>query len=165
MRHLMTLILTSLALFAVAPSEAFAARPLYQRYLAGETCYLKLYDATHMRRHPKQTLSKFHVVAMTPDPLKAKHPNEFNVRFGYWIKNAGYYDGQAKCVASGSGANCSAESDGGTFSLAPSFRQIKVSLGSRLQLEGSKGSSANVSTPDNRVLLLPPAPRGSCSKS
>jgi hypothetical protein len=164
MRTFLMLGSAAVALVALVPTAASAAQPLYSRYLASETCYLKLYDANHMRRYPKQTLSKFHVVAMTPDPLKAKHPSEFNVRFGYWVKNAGYYDGQAKCVASGSGANCSVESDGGSFSLAPSFRKIKVSLGSRLQLEGAKGSSSNVATSDNRILLLPAAPRGSCAK-
>ena len=162
MRHKSLSALAGLTLLSMAPSQAQAADILFNRYLAGGTCYMRLYDAQHMRRNPKQTLSKFHVVAMAGDPLKAQHPKTYTVRFNYWIKNAGYYDGQATCNTLGAGATCSVEADGGSFVLTPQGKQLKVTLGSRLEVEGAKNFSPNVATSANRVMLLPAAPSGSC---
>jgi hypothetical protein len=147
-------------LAGATPSEA--AKPFFDQYLSSRTCYLRLYDVRHMRANPQQTLSKFHVVALDGDPLQNQRPNAYTVRFGYWIKNAGYYDGQAQCKTTNAGEVCSVEADGGSFALTPDGRGIKVTLGARLQVEGAKAFSPNVATDANRTMLLPKAPRGSC---
>jgi hypothetical protein len=162
----MRIFLTLIAIITMALLElttpAAAATQFYNRYLSSGVCYLRLYDVKHMRANPKQTLSKFHVVRHEADPLQNKRPAEYTVRFGYWIKNAGYYDGLATCKTTNAGEACSAEADGGNFAMTAAGQQIKVTLGARLGIEGSKGFSPNVATDANRTMLLPRAPRGSC---
>jgi len=128
---------------------------LFKRYLAGGTCYQRFYEPSHLKAHPRQSVSKFHVVALDNDPLKASRPNRFTVRFGYWVKNAGAYSSLAVCRSIGAIADCSVESDGGHFTIAPDGTGLKVMLGKRLTVEGSKGMSPDIATGDNRVLLLP----------
>jgi hypothetical protein len=154
--------LVALATLIAAPTPSHAAKPFFDQYLSTRSCYLRMYDVRHMRANPQQTLSKFHVVAHEADPLQAQRPNGYTVRFGYWIKNAGYYDGLAQCKTTSAGEVCSVEADGGSFALTGAGRQIKVTLGARLGIEGNKGFSPNVATDANRTMLLPKAPRGSC---
>ncbi len=154
--------LAALATVLAAPAPSHAAKPFFDQYLASRTCYHRLYDVRHMRANPQQTLSKFHVVAHEADPLQKQRPNSYTVRFGYWVKNAGYYDGLAQCKSTSAGEACTVEADGGSFALTPNGRGIKVTLGSRLGIEGSTGFSPNVATDANRTMLLLKAPRGSC---
>jgi hypothetical protein len=146
----------------LSPMPVHAAKPFFSQYLADGRCFLRLYDVRHMRANPQQTLSKFHVIAHEADPLRAQRPGSYTVRFGYWIKNAGYYDGVAVCKSTSAGEACSAEADGGSFALTAAGNQIKVTLGQRLGIEGAKGFSPNVATAANQTMLLPKAPRGSC---
>jgi hypothetical protein len=156
----------SLALFAAVllkpATPATAATSFYDRYLSSGACYLRLYDVKHMRANPTQTVSKFHVVRHETDPLQNKRPAEYTIRFGYWIKNAGYYDGLATCRTTSTGEACSAEADGGNFAMTADGRQVKLTLGARLGIEGAKGFSPNVATEGNRTLRLSKAPKGSC---
>ena len=57
MRTISTCVLAGLSLLATASSQATAADPFFKHYLSGGTCYLHLYDVTHMRKNPKQTLT------------------------------------------------------------------------------------------------------------
>lgn len=153
----------ALVLATTLPQTASAQTPIFNRYLAGGACYLRLYDAAHMRRNPKQTLSKFHITYRTPDPLAARHPSEFTLHFGYWVKNAGAYSGFAQCRSIGSGATCAAEADGGSFAITPvGPSSLRVTLGSRLGIEGQKGFSPNVATNANRVMVVPVTRNGVC---
>jgi hypothetical protein len=162
MPHFKTLAPLTIAVALAVPMPVHAAKPFFSQYLADGRCYQRLYDVRHMRANPQQTLSKFHVIAHEADPLRAQRPGSYTVRFGYWIKNAGYYDGLAVCRSTSAGEACSAEADGGTFALTAASRQIKVTLGQRLAIEGAKGFSPNVATAANQTMLLPKAPRGSC---
>jgi hypothetical protein len=147
----------------LTPTAAEAAKPFFNQYLADGRCFLRLYDVRHTRANPQQTLSKFHVIAHEADPLRGQRPGSYTVRFGYWIKNAGYYDGLAVCKSTSAGEARSAEADGGSFALTAAGSQIKVTLGQRLGIEGAKGFSPNVATAANQTMLLPKAPRGSCT--
>lgn len=138
----------------VLPSLAIA-EPFYSRYLAGGTCYQRFYEPAHLRAHPQQTISKFHVMAAKPDPLAKSHPNRFEVSFGFWVKNAGAYSARAVCRAEGNAANCSVEADGGSFRIEPRGDSVEVRLGSRLSVEGQKGFSPNIAKGDNRIMILP----------
>ena len=153
----------ALGLAAVAAGPATAQAPVFNGYLSGGACYLRLYDGVHMRRNPRQTLSKFHVTHRRPDPLQAQNPDAFTVHFGYWVKNAGAYSGFAQCRTTSSGATCNAEADGGSFTLTPkSAKILRVTLGARLGIEGQKGFSPNVATEANRVILVPVTRVGVC---
>ena len=151
----------SLVSLSLSASPA-AAQTIFKRLQGGSNCYLRLYDADHLRRIPKQTISKFSVIAATPDPIAARHPKEFTVRFGYWVKNGGYYDAQAICKTAGAAATCHVEGDGGNFALAMQGEQLRVTLGNRLGVEGQKDFSPNVATDANRVMLLSTAHKDSC---
>ena len=142
--------------------SATAAQTIFKRLAGGSTCYLRLYDAEHLRRIPKQTISKFSVIAATPDPIASRHPKEFTVRFGYWVKNGGYYDAQAVCKTAAGAATCNVEADGGSFTLSMQGEQLRVTLGKRLEVEGAKNFSPNVAIDANRVMLLSTAHKDSC---
>ncbi len=164
-RHFSTMVAVAVAVASTAAySAAAAATPFFNSYLGSGRCYLRVYDAAHMRRHPSQTLSKFHVVAHEADPLRAKRPREYTIRFGYWVKGGGIFDGLAACKSTTAGEACSAEGDGGNFTLTPAGRSIKVMLSSRLGIEGAKSFSPNVGTHGNRTMLLPRASSGSCRR-
>lgn len=152
------------AIAIVSSGSAVEAREVFDR-LSGGTCYMRLYESAHLAKNPKQTITKFHVVALGNDPLKRSHPQKFTVAFNFWLKNAGYYDGNAACTTAGGQAVCNVEADGGSFTLATQGNQLRVTLGQRLEVEGQKKFSPNVATPDNRVMLLPAAPKGSCQQS
>ncbi len=147
---------------AALSASSAAAQSIFKRLAGGSTCYLRLYDANHLRRIPKQTISKFSVIAATPDPIAARHPKEFTIRFGFWVKNGGYYDAQAVCKAAAAAATCNVEADGGSFTLAMQGAQLRVTLGKRLEVEGQKNFSPNVATDANRVMLLSVAHKDGC---
>lgn len=154
---------SALILATMLPGTAAAQAPIFNRYFSGGACYLRLYDAAHMRRNPQQTLSKFHLIYRTPDTKQAKHPREFTVRFGYWVKNAGAYSSEAYCRSIGVGATCSVEADGGSFAIVPEGRNsVRVTLGSDLTVEGQKSFSPNVATAANRVMIVPVTRNGVC---
>jgi hypothetical protein len=163
---------TTVIRFAVAsflslsPSASpAAAQTIFKRLEGGSTCYLRLYDTEHLRRIPKQTISKFSVIAATPDPIAARHPKEFTVHFGFWVKNGGYYDAEAVCKTSAGAASCNVEGDGGSFTLTMQGEQLRVTLGKRLEVEGEKDFSPNVATDANRVMLLSTAHKDSCRQA
>ena len=146
----------SAAVALTCPSLA-GAEPLYTRYLANGACYQRFYEPSHLRTHPRQTISKFHVKAAKPDPLANAHPSRFEVSFGFWVKNTGAYSARASCKSEGSAAQCSVESDGGSFRIEPRGGTLAVMLGSRLSVEGDKGQSPNIASGDNRLMILPKA--------
>lgn len=144
-----------------ATGGSAVAEPLFTRYLAGGSCYQRFYDPQHLRTHPRQTITKFHVRAQRPDPIGRENPRRFSVQFGFWLKDRdGGYSALAVCDAKDAAADCNVEGDGGSFRLTPNGDGLKVTLSGRLEIEGDKDFSPNLADGDNRVMLLPKAGDG-----
>lgn len=152
-----------LSVFAGFAAIAFftpsaGAAPVFAAYLSDGACYQRFYEPAHLRSHPRQTVTKFHVKADGSDG--ASKGRRFTVHFGYWVKNRGAYGALAECESQGSGALCQVEADGGSFRISPNGDGLKITLGDRLEVEGDSDFSPDLAKGDNRVMLLPVAERG-----
>lgn len=148
------------AIFSIAAAASAAvatpsfAGQVYSEYLSDGTCYQRFYEPSHLRKHPRQTVSKFHVKAISGNG------RAFTVQFGYWVKNKGAYSALAECTSDSRGAVCYVEADGGSFQIKPLGDRLQITLGDRLEVEGDNDVSPDLAKGDNRVMHLPVAGKG-----
>jgi hypothetical protein len=161
-RHLPPACALVLILFLSTTPDA-RAQSLFERHIAGGTCHARTYDAAHLAKHPRQTVTHFHLRRAEPDPLRAHHPARFSVAFGFRVKGSSdLYATMAECRAKGSGAECLIEGDGGGFTLAPSGAALQVTV-ARMEVEGAKSFSRDLARGDNRVMLVHPSDAAACA--
>lgn len=139
------------------------AQTLFQRFFTNGACYARAYDAAHLAKRPRQTVTHFHLRRADTDPLRAQNPGRFIVAFGFRVTNAAdLYATLAACRSTASGARCLVEGDGGSFTLTPSGDAVRVTV-SRLEVEGAKSFSQDLARGDNRVMLLYPSNAAACA--
>jgi hypothetical protein len=164
MRRTMTA-LTVLASWAILCAPAFAG-PVYFRLSGGapasDPCLARTYDDNHLRRNPRQKVTRIHLrrerVAV-PDENGAER---FTVRIGFRLRGDGdVYAVNGICTTNGAAADCTGEGDTGEFRLELRGDDVRVSV-ERLEVEGARGSSPDLAASDDRVFLLRPAALSAC---
>ena len=124
-----------------------AAGVVTDRFENGGGCYIRQYDAAHLRAHPDQVVSQVNL-ELSPDQLEA---GSTTLYFEFTLRQGSRYGADAYCT----GDQCSLEGDGGSFTLAKQGKAIKLTVGDFLALEG-EDFSPDLASSDDRVFLLNP---------
>lgn len=141
------------------------ANDFVARYLKGtEVCFGRVYDAAHMNRHPRQTVTRISLIH--PNPYAESR--ELQLGLALQLKEkAGWYGGiSLRCDPFGTSTlSCGVEGDGGTLAIdAVGLNSVRLRL-ARLQLEGEQDFSGDIAAePDNRVMMLRRLPRQACPR-
>lgn len=162
-------------LVAAATSPAAAADDLYTRYFAGaaggKPCYVRHYDAAHLKSHPKQTVRRIFIDfdANTRSAETRKNgADDFEAGIGFMLKRSSEWYGQAlSCKTVRDHFECYLEADGGTFTLTPRGDALRLQVtggaGSDIHTEGEKDfGTFGAPGSDDRVFLLPRGDRAVC---
>ncbi len=150
---------------AIALSGACAAQAqtLYDTLIQSGSCFARDYDSAHLRAHPDQTVTHFHLGDPGPDWRDAQTPDHYNVAFGFRVVgDTDTYSGVGICTPRGGGADCDIESDGGAFTIERNGAGLRIRV-VRMQAEGMNDFSPDLALGDNRVMLLYPAPNAACA--
>jgi hypothetical protein len=148
---------------SLAASTAFGAQTVFQRYLAerggAAPCWARDPGATDGRGR----IDRLFVSRARPTGPRPR--DHFEIALGYTLKGSpDIYASQAGCDAVGELARCSAENDGGEFTLSPEGDHIKLIIGKRLSIEGQQGFSPDLADgTDDLVVQLHPAPPEACA--
>lgn len=149
----------------LAPTAA-AADSFYERTIAERDgaipCFARIYDADHLRDHPRQRVTHFFLRHSEAEDLTP--PESFDVVIGYKLKGStDTFVTEAGCAAEGDGADCGAEGDAGSFKLAGDGNEVTVTIDDRLYLEGHVSWSPDLAKDgDDSPILLRPSPTSDC---
>ena len=135
----------ALAAISVLPAVAGVVD---DRFVRGGGCFVRKYDAAHLRLHPNQVVTQIGL-ELSPDQ---REPQRVALELDFTIRQGSHYSGTAYCA----GDRCALEGDGGTFRLAADGKQVRLSVGDFLGLEGDTDFSPNLADSDDRVFLLNP---------
>lgn len=113
-------------------------------------CFVRKYDAAHMRSHPNQVVTQISLDTASQQPERAWMILDLE----FSIANGTQYRAQAYC--SREDDICSIEGDGGSFELSRKGPQVRLSVGEFLAIEGETDFSPNLAESDDRVFLLDP---------
>ena len=96
----------------------------------GRPCYARMYDAAHLKAHPRQTVSAIEVGF---DPKDAESdgnsPAKFVLRFGFQLKGSHkWYGDAAYCAVKGTHFYCYLDADGGEFNLTPHGDALRLDV-------------------------------------
>lgn len=98
----------------VAP---LSARPLEKEIpVSGSVCYERIYDAAHLKAHPKQEVTRFKLDLTSNRQENGEEMISAIAEISVKGKSAPY-DLSAVCKPKGSGLNCIPEWDAGTYSI------------------------------------------------
>lgn len=137
-------------------------------------CFGRLYDAAHLRQHPRQTVSGI-TLHYTPnstddDRNTAAH---FRLGFGFVLKRGGnWYAGSAYCKTAKAWFDCSLEGDGGLFRVTPEGKGLRFAVINRggtdagqdqINLEGDDFAGFGKPGGDDLVFVLPAASDDVCN--
>lgn len=119
------------------------------RFENGGGCYIRQYDAAHMRAHPDQVVRQVNLELSPSDAPKGTTP----LHLQFTLRQGSVYGADAYCTTND---RCLIEGDGGSFALAERGKAIRLSVGDFLALEGNEDFSPNLAESDDRVFLLNP---------
>jgi hypothetical protein len=145
---------------------AAAAGPVYFRLSGGaqrsDPCLARTYDSEHLARNPRQRVTRFHLIRERVPVPDQNNAERFTVRIGFRLRNdSDSYSVNGICTTHGEVAECMGEGDAGEFRLELRGDAVRVQV-TRLEVEGSRGSSPNLADSDDRVFLLQPSQRSAC---
>lgn len=163
-------------LIGVAATPVVGADNLYGKYFAnpagGKPCYLRSYDAAHLKKHPRQRVTAMEMdfdisFGDTDRPNSAAY---FEAQLGFRLRHEKENFGDAiYCKTLKGYFDCYFDADGGTFRLVPQGETLRVEImrggggTDEIQIEGQNGFvSFGAPGSDDRVFVLPPASRKSC---
>jgi hypothetical protein len=161
-------------LAAAAALPAAAADDLYTRYFAvdgGQVCYLRVYDAAHLKAHPRQTVRRIFVdfaVARRSDESRKNGADDFEAGIEFMLRRSPEWYGQAlSCKTVRDHFECYLEADGGTFTLTPRGDALRLEVtggrGSDIHTEGEKDfGTFGAPGSDDRVFILRRADPKTC---
>lgn len=156
------LLVAACVAFALSGACTAKAQTLYDTLTQEGACFARDYDGAHLRAHPDQTVTHFHLGDPGPDWRDAQRPDHYNVAFGFRVAgDADTYSGVGICQPRGALAACDIESDGGAFTIERHDSGLRIRL-TRMQVEGMSDFSTDLALGDNRVMLLHPAPSTAC---
>ena len=164
-RHPSTALAAACVALALSGACAAQAQTLYDSLTERGACFARDYDAAHLRAHPDQTVTHFHLGDPGPDWRDAQTQGHYNLAFGFLVVGGDdVYAGIGICEPRGAMAACDIESDGGAFTIEPNGSGLRIRL-TRMQAEGMSDFSPDLALSDNRVMLLYPAPSAACAAS
>ncbi|HXC55753.1 MAG TPA: hypothetical protein VNU97_10695 [Rhizomicrobium sp.] len=167
--------LAACAAFAVpaaAGPSAFDA--VFAKVDGGKPCYVRLYDAAHLKAHPHQSVRG---IAVDFDPLtedgKPAKPANFQLDFSFQLKGrTPWYGDGAYCHAAAGAFDCYLDADGGLFHLTPQGDGLKLDIVPRggrdaasdqINVEGEDGFYGfGKPSGDDHSFLLSRAPHRAC---
>lgn len=153
-------LLLSAAMAALLPSIAHGG-PVFSR-LSGshpvtDQCFARVYDAAHLKGHPRQRVTRFQLRRDRTGPVNNRA--RFTVAVGFRIiDEPDLFTVHGLCTTRGSIADCDGEGDAGHFRLELAGANLRVEIG-RLELEGS---GADLMESDDRTFLLRPVAAAEC---
>jgi hypothetical protein len=162
------------ALTAILATKSATANEQYDRYFAkiddGNPCYLRTYDAAHLRQHPRQKIRRIELSFKIGNSTTGKPSTSsaFGVTLGLMAKDKSErFSSPAYCSAQSSSFLCQVESDGGTFRLRPAAGgalTLQV-VGDGLRMEGLTGFiEVGGKASDDNLFVLPHTARHQCSR-
>ncbi|MEO8685117.1 MAG: hypothetical protein ABI414_09805 [Devosia sp.] len=110
-------------------------------------CYVRKYDAAHLRSHPNQVVTQISLETARTQTER----DLLTLTLQFSTRQGSHYSAQAYCSAND---RCSIEGDGGTFRLTGDGPRIKLTVGEFLAIEGNDDFSPNLADSDDRVFLL-----------
>ena len=138
-----------IAAVMLASAAPAMAGVVSDRFENGGGCYVRKYDAAHMRAHPDQVVRQINL-ELSPDQYERKRTV---LAFEFTLRQGSRYSADAYCTAND---RCSLEGDGGGFTLRAEGKAIRLTVGDFLALEGDEDFSPNLADSDDRVFLLNP---------
>jgi hypothetical protein len=144
---------------AAWPARAAGIAETY--FAGGRGCYIRSYDAAHLKAHPRQTVARFRL-SQDGKPPETPAAGQFGLDLALKIAgDSDDYGGLAICTPAGDGASCYVEGDQGEFTLAPRGDGLAVTV-TRMSIEGGRGFSRPLEKGDNSPIHLAPAPPDAC---
>ncbi len=131
-----------------------AAGPVEDRFPAGQTtCFARRYDARHLDRHPRQTVT---FLALSRRPNGAVDNGRTVLLLEAELRGKRErFEGAIYCKPEGVGSRCHVEGDGGNLLLRLDGGRLRVEPSAEgLGLEGSVFISFGGKDGDDRVMLL-----------
>jgi hypothetical protein len=135
-------------------------------------CWTRIYDATHLAKHPGQKVTALTLSISEREPAGDKDPGKYLATITAKMRGAGdsytNLDG-ARC--SEANGNLSCVTDGfyvGQFSLEPAAKNMKIALHGRDHLALVPGVDLDAfvelspDNPEHSLFLLQPAPAKTC---
>lgn len=113
-------------------------------------CFVRKYDAAHMRSHPGQLVTQISLETSASQTERRR----LALSLEFEIRDGAHYSAEAYCTRADD--VCSIEGDGGSFSLSRKGGQVRLSVGDFLAVEGDTDFSPDLATSDDRVFLLDP---------
>lgn len=177
----------TLRLVASAMAEEPKASPMPEHLpLRAETCFGRTYDAAHLRKHPRQRVTSFHILRdFSPDPnAETEHlsreemlsaDGEYgNILLSGYVRvrgRKGVYSNQFTCRPDDTAAmRCGIDCDGGQFTARPRGSSLLVQNEGFVVLGGCGASEDDTDNPvfispgaDDKVFRLDRQPLAQCS--
>jgi len=147
---------------------------MFETTFAKPACFGRSYDASHLRKHPRQTVSGISL-AYTPNTADGARNTaaRFEVGFSFALKSgANWYAGTAVCKTAKAAFECSLEGDGGLFRVTPDGKGLRFAVVNRggtdagqdqINLEGDGFASFGKPGGDDLVFVLPAAREEICN--
>ncbi len=133
----------------------------------GVVCFARTYNAAHLNKHPRQRVT-FVALDMARENADGRRnsPDDFQLGVGVEVKGVRErFAGQAYCKASGDGAECFLEGDGGRLAIKPAGSgRLRVEVGNYgLAFEGSDFLQIGADQSDDNVFILDRAAASVCA--
>ena len=148
---------------ATLSASVALAGPVFNR-LSGshplaDQCFARFYDAAHLKRHPRQRVTRLQLRRDRSGPARENNLARFTVAVGFrTTAGPNRFTVYGICTTRGPIAECGGEGDAGRFRLVLEGRNLRVEI-DRLELEDS---GADLAKSDDRTFLLQPAPAREC---
>ena len=149
-----------MAALLAAPAQA---GPVFDR-LSGshpltDQCFARTYDTAHLKRHPRQRVTRFQLRRDRSGPASENNRARFTVAVAFRTTDGpDLFSVNGICTTRGTIAECGGEGDAGRFRLKLVAKNLTVKI-DRLELEGS---GADLAESDDRTFLLWPASLEQC---
>jgi hypothetical protein len=179
-------IVAALSLAAPAPAQETKQSPLPSHLPLGiEACFGRVYDANHLRQHPRQRVTSFHLFrSFSPDPnaenvvrtreelLDADGEGGFVLTdaFVRFRDRPGLFYNSLACVRSEGTVRCGIDCDGGGFKLRTSGHSLLLDNEGFVVIGGCGASDDENEQrdfvkpgADDRVFRLDPKPVAECA--
>jgi hypothetical protein len=162
---------------AVVPASAISLFDvIFAKVDGGHPCYSRSYDATHLKAHPRQTVSRIEIDFDPKNPDGV--PNvaaKFELGFAFQLKGShNWYGDGAYCQTKSGYFACYLDADGGEFNLTPQNGALKLDVVNRggndsktnqINVEGEDFGGFGKPDGDDLTFVLTRATRADCDAS
>ncbi|UWS81253.1 hypothetical protein [Pseudophaeobacter sp.] len=159
---------TKTGLFGVILLAALpaAAQSISQHFSKGsDSCYQRLYSASHLASHPVQKVEAIQLSHVTADSF-SRPGTELALQLAVRLRGSSTWQTPVACTPRGSKLSCALECDGGRFDVVvKNAGSILITGGSDLYFYGCDGKPRILERlPDDKVFMLHRQPLASCRR-